>query len=382
MLFLSFAVSFADSQWQQVLNYSAYLGASGNNILAGTPNNGMFISTNNGANWQPTSLSTANIYCITGKDNYAYAGAASGIYLSTNNGFNWSSVYTSYPVYGFAFLPGKVFAGTTAGVIVSTNNGLNWAATPLTQTIYSLLAEGGNLFAGTQTNGVYISTNQGANWTQTSLNNRTILSLAFNGTNIFAGTDAYGVYTTSNNGTNWSQTALDLAVVTSLQASTNSVIASTYHSGIYTTTNNGANWIQKNEGFTSSQIKSMFISGNLVFCGNIQLSGASVYRRSLNELVGIQQTSSGVPESFLLSQNYPNPFNPVTNIEFSVPKSSNVKLAVYDMTGRELEVLVNQNLSVGTYKADWDASKYSSGIYFYTISAENFYETKRMVLVK
>jgi len=101
-----------------------------------------------------------------------------------------------------------------------------------------------------------------------------------------------------------------------------------------------------------------------------------------NNPIGLVPISNVVPEGYTLSQNYPNPFNPVTNIEFAVLKSTFVKLAVFDITGRELETLVNQNLTAGTYKADWDASKYSSGIYFYTIETESFRETKKMMLVK
>jgi len=108
----------------------------------------------------------------------------------------------------------------------------------------------------------------------------------------------------------------------------------------------------------------------------------NVYFNMENLVTGIQPVGSGILEKFSLSQNYPNPFNPVTNIEFAVPKSSFVKLVVYDIRGSLVETLVAQQLSAGTYKADWNASKYSSGIYFYSIQTEGFAETKRMVLVK
>lgn len=98
--------------------------------------------------------------------------------------------------------------------------------------------------------------------------------------------------------------------------------------------------------------------------------------------IGIQNISSETPTEYTLSQNYPNPFNPVTNIEFSIPKSSFIKLTIYDISGRELDVLVNQNMNAGKYKADWDASKYSSGVYFYRITAGNYTEVKKMMLVK
>ncbi|MCC6865120.1 MAG: Omp28-related outer membrane protein [Ignavibacteria bacterium] len=97
---------------------------------------------------------------------------------------------------------------------------------------------------------------------------------------------------------------------------------------------------------------------------------------------GITNTNSEIPENFSLSQNYPNPFNPVTNIKFSLPNSANVKLAVYDMLGREVILLANGRFDAGNYVIDMDASMLSSGIYFYTLTAGEFKETKKMMLVK
>lgn len=98
--------------------------------------------------------------------------------------------------------------------------------------------------------------------------------------------------------------------------------------------------------------------------------------------IGIINISSEIPQQFLLTQNYPNPFNPVTKIEFSVPDSEKIKLTVYDIQGRELEVLADQYLAAGVYKAEWDASMYSSGVYFYRIQAGGFTDLKKMILVK
>ncbi len=99
-------------------------------------------------------------------------------------------------------------------------------------------------------------------------------------------------------------------------------------------------------------------------------------------ITGIQQINNSIPEKFALNQNYPNPFNPVTNITFSIPKAGNVKLVVYDMTGREAAVLANGQLAAGIYNVDFDASKLSSGVYFYRLEAEGFTGVKKMILVK
>ena len=98
--------------------------------------------------------------------------------------------------------------------------------------------------------------------------------------------------------------------------------------------------------------------------------------------IGIQNISTEIPDNFTLSQNYPNPFNPVTNIRFQVKQSIEVKLIIYDVNGREAGTIVNQKLQAGTYEAEWDGSRHSSGVYFYKVIAGEFIETKRMVLVK
>lgn len=88
------------------------------------------------------------------------------------------------------------------------------------------------------------------------------------------------------------------------------------------------------------------------------------------------------PAEFELYQNYPNPFNPSTKINFSLPENTNVKLIVYDINGREVDVLVNENLKAGNYNADWHPVNLSSGVYFYTLKTNSFIDTKKMILVK
>lgn len=97
---------------------------------------------------------------------------------------------------------------------------------------------------------------------------------------------------------------------------------------------------------------------------------------------GISQNGNEVPAAFSLSQNYPNPFNPVTSIKFNIPVTGLVKLSVFDITGREVATLVNNEMNAGIYTADFDASNLSSGIYFYRLTSGNFNETKKMILVK
>ena len=89
-----------------------------------------------------------------------------------------------------------------------------------------------------------------------------------------------------------------------------------------------------------------------------------------------------VPNFYAMSQNYPNPFNPSTKIEYYIPRSGNVKMTVYDITGREVTVLVNENKNPGIYSVDFNASSLSSGVYFYRMVSGSFTDTKKMLVIK
>jgi uncharacterized protein YdaL len=91
---------------------------------------------------------------------------------------------------------------------------------------------------------------------------------------------------------------------------------------------------------------------------------------------------SDIPKSFELRQNYPNPFNPVTQIQYALPEAIEVTLEVYDVLGRRLSVLVNEQQQAGWHEISFDASRYSSGIYIYRISAGDFRQTRQMMLIK
>ncbi len=99
-------------------------------------------------------------------------------------------------------------------------------------------------------------------------------------------------------------------------------------------------------------------------------------------MTGINLSGLEIPKDFGLYQNYPNPFNPVTNIKFDIPKSSFVKITIFDVTGRKVTDLVNRELQPGAYTADWNASSYASGIYFYRIEAGEYVNEMKMVLLK
>jgi parallel beta-helix repeat protein len=98
--------------------------------------------------------------------------------------------------------------------------------------------------------------------------------------------------------------------------------------------------------------------------------------------VGIQQYTEEIPSGFYLGDAYPNPFNPTTNIRFDIADAGEVRLSVYDISGREVSVLVNRYLKQGKYEVFFDGLNFSSGVYFYTLQFKDLKQTKRLVLIK
>ncbi|MDQ3020130.1 MAG: T9SS type A sorting domain-containing protein [Bacteroidota bacterium] len=96
----------------------------------------------------------------------------------------------------------------------------------------------------------------------------------------------------------------------------------------------------------------------------------------------IEPINNSIPTSLNLFQNYPNPFNPVTKIKFSVPENQLIKIKVYDIQGKEILELVNEQVQAGNYEIEFNGNNFSGGIYFYTLESESFKTTKKMVLIK
>jgi hypothetical protein len=124
--------------------------------------------------------------------------------------------------------------------------------------------------------------------------------------------------------------------------------------------------------------QNIFVSGANADSGN----GFDYLTIKYSQFLGINPISNIVPDKFRLYQNYPNPFNPSTKLKFQVAKLSYIQLIIYDITGREVKDIVSETLHPGIYESVWDASLYASGIYFYKMIAENFIQSKKMILVK
>jgi len=136
----------------------------------------------------------------------------------------------------------------------------------------------------------------------------------------------------------------------------------------------------------ASNHPSVSVSGQVVHVvwSDYRDGNAEIYykRDPTGNVLEIININSEIPNQFSLSQNYPNPFNPTTKIKFTLPKSSFVKLVVYDAIGKEIETLVNKQLNAGTYETEWNSGKFSSGVYFYKLTTNEFTDIKKMVLLK
>ena len=154
-------------------------------------------------------------------------------------------------------------------------------------------------------------------------------------------------------------------------------------------TDNGINWIAdfrltNNAG--ASLAPSVSVSGLVVHVAwqDDRDGNSEIYykRNPTGNPTSISIIGTELPVKYSLYQNYPNPFNPETSIEFDVPEPSFIKLSVIDLTGREVEILVNENLLPGKYQVNWNATGYSSGVYFYKLITNGFVQTRKMILNK
>ncbi len=389
LVFLTLFNSFSFAQWELVYNAQQVfvLGSTLSSVYAGT-SSGLYKAGSDGASWSLTSLNTTyNPSAFFPAPGYILVGAGSGhgVLKSTNDGVTWSTTsLNNKAVISLWIDQGNsalCFAGTVNnGVYKSTNSGQNWTQTPLNNvTVYSLLMVGSSLMAGCGNNeGIYLSNNEGGAWSNLSLNGN-VYALRYVTNNYIAGT-GNGIYISSN-GSNWTQKSTQYTLA--LTSVGDSVFAGTQNSGILLSTNRGSNWTSYNTGLNPSiGIGALCRSYYYIIAGGNGSGGNGIFRRNYIFLTEINQISAGIPEKFSLSQNYPNPFNPATGFEFRVAESGFVNLTIYNALGSKVETLLNGPVKAGVYKAEWNASSYPSGVYFYRLNADGFSETKKMMLVK
>jgi photosystem II stability/assembly factor-like uncharacterized protein len=405
--------------------------AGGTIFFAGTQT-GVFLSTDNGTDWTASNTPFENFSQVVylsdrpfGAGLFAGTYGGGGVCLSTDNGASWTPVNTGMPLaipddstHGYAWVTAlavsgtNLFAGTEGGHgVYRSNMGTTWTAVNTglrdrrgDSTSYyrvsTLAVIDSYIFAGTP-DGVFLSTNNGTSWVPANQGlpkgpcdtsyTIPIECVAVSGANLFAGSTYScpdggfmgGVFLSTDKGASWTEVGsglpsplppYDLA----LAASASNIFAA-MGENIYLSTNNGKSWTAVSSGLPNINVQSLAVSATHLFAGTW---GEGVWRRPLSEMITGVEGRSELPTQFTVHQNYPNPFNPSTTIKYELPRSSVVRLCVYDILGREVTVLVNERRDAGVYKVKFDGSNLASGVYLYRLQAGEFVQSRKLLLLR
>lgn len=387
-------------------------------IAGGTINTPKIIrSTNGGGNFANITgnITGTELWCVWAKSaDTIFTGNGSGVIWKTvNAGVNWTQAVTTGGSAGFIngirFLkPEQKYGVAMSDAPTSSNplmfktsdGGITW----VTQTVTSGGGATGSVstvfiadsvfygFGHSNNSRLSYTTNGGMNWTFLNVSlsggstygvdcgpNKNCFVASFNSLPNIVKFNASGMTQTINIGSGVS----GFPFFAWVHGTETCYLAGTTGSGgsIKKTNNTGANWQIMNTSGMDGIIGMDYTYLNSNVCAYALADDGTVLK--LEEVViGVQQINSEVPKNFLLEQNYPNPFNPRTNIKYSVPKTAGVTIKIYNTIGGLVSTIVDEHHSPGNYSVDFNADGLSSGIYYYTISAGEFVDTKKMVLVK
>ncbi len=369
---------------------------NGRIIASGSFSTPYMVSSDGGSSWISVEgdIVPSDIFgmkMINSSTGYS-CGENGKVYVTRDGGLNWSNIAVLDD--GNSQLVSVDFTGPDTGYVSSTfskiyktvNGGLNWELV-LTQNpigAYRLDAVDGKTVWMAGYNGICrYTTNGGANWiSQTTNTNYDIaaIQMADRSSGFISGIQGV-IRKTTNGGTNWDSVRTPYNItyrgISFVNDRTGYIIGD--NGCVMRTSTGGETWEIKHSG--AEWLNAIYCKG---YDSAIAGGGGGNILRLYNSLTGGITWQNQVPEEFILEQNYPNPFNPVTTIRFGLPKAAKVTMKIYDIIGREVRVLFDdEELNAGTVIFSFDGTDLASGIYFYSLIADNnMVETKRMVLVK
>lgn len=370
--------------------------------------NGYFMKTSNGGvNWNISTsrFNLQKVYFLNNQTGFVVgiSNDSSFILKTTNTGIAWNSYFLrtteSYFEYGNISFKNDntgylVYPSINGGYYRTTNNGTFWVLRSFTnEHTRDVKWIGDSLYRiGSQSNSglrpVYYTSTDEQEWRTGMIcsecsGERGVSIFVFDTVRYWHTEQTYPLFRRST----WYFPAWQYMSGLSFPASYSFDDPKYIHYGysqspntrIYSSSNSGFSW--NVDTLLDFEVHGMqFVNTQIGYCiGN---NGLIAKTTNGGGVIGIVQISNLLPDKFSLNQNYPNPFNPVTNITFNVKNKENVKLTIYDALGREVAILLNEVLQAGSYKIDWDARDYTSGIYLYKLETKNFSETKKMILLK
>jgi ligand-binding sensor domain-containing protein len=376
-------------------------------IFIGT-GNGVFYSNDLGETWIPsnkglTNLNIRKMKILPGGE--IIAGTGGGIFISGDGGENWKLFDDGLSQYRITSLAirkeDQVFAGvvdTTYGleghVFFNKSVEKHWIeigkgfiANDVVRDF--LIDENENVYVSTNGGGIlqrdvlYRFTGSDSSWLQVYWFAPvfTIKAMHLHSSGLFFAASDIGMLRSSDKGITWDPADLFREIIFALEEDSRGIIyAGTAYHGAFFSSDSGTSWTNIVSGLSNPNILSLKIGPDeRIYAGT---SGDGVFR-SVNPVVSLphQSESDFDINQFSLEQNFPNPFNPSTVISFDLPRKSRVKLLISDISGRIIAVLVDKQLSAGHYDYRWDASDFGSGVYFYSMEAGSFRQTKKMILV-
>ncbi len=372
----------------------------------------VYVSSDGGNSWNIVSqgLNFSGVFTLIFKDNMVYAGTyEDGLQRTTDNGASWVNInINNNPQTGVFELcqsGQNIFAYTNTGMAyyVTSNNGSNWSvAAGYTGGVTNDLLDNAPSFYAATYKGLYLSTNNGFNWSARQNNglpanpdgSKRLMAIVTDGGNLYGSTynPVNSIYRSTDEGNNWVQMGLTLtqsAHIKSMEKSPGRLYAgisnaNAVHSGVWASTDQGATWFAVNAGFPALlNVNALLRTDNLLFACTSQ---NGVWKADINSLTGLPGSGNqSVPAGFSLSQNYPNPFNPSTKIRFTVPPSlagRDFLLRVTDVAGKIISTLINEKLSAGTYETSIHVEDVSSGVYIVQLSTGEYSLNQKIVLLK